>query len=228
MWWWIASAAALAVLIVVVLLSSVRVRLKYYREGENDEVDASLSALFGLVRLRYKVPTVELKPWLNGIRMKVAPEETSGVLPELDFAREEIRRFVQRVRKLIAHMKNYKRFFADTLKHVHVVELRWDTRFGLTDAAETGMTGGVVWGLKSALLGVASRWMSFERLPSVTVTPVFNQPTFRTEIVIRTRMKVFRIIAIGAMLVYRVLKRRGGWIVWLRVLLGRSPKESTA
>jgi len=228
MWWWIAIIASLVLMFVTVLFSSVRVRLKYYREGENDEVDASLTALFGLVRLRYKVPTVELKPWLRGLRLKVAPKETSGVLPELDFGREEIERFTQRVRKLVAHMKNFKKFFADTLRHVHIVELRWDTRFGVGDAAETGMTGGVIWGLKSTVIGIASRWVTFERRPAVQVTPVFNQPTFRTDVVVRIRMKVFRLFAIGAMLVFRVLKRRGGWIVWLRTLFGRAPNERPA
>ncbi len=227
-WWWIALAAALAVLLVVTLFSSVRVRLKYYREGENDEIDAALTALFGIVRLRYKIPTVELKPWLRGIRLKVAPAESSGVLPELDFAREEIKRFVKRVRKLIVHMKDFKQFFSDTLKHFHVVELRWETRFGVGDAAETGMTGGLVWGVKSAVLGLASRYLTFEKRPAVQVTPMFNQSTFRTDVVVRTRIKVFRLIAIGAMLVYRVLKRRGGWIVWLRTLLGFAQKERPA
>jgi hypothetical protein len=227
-WWWIALAAALAVLFVVTLFSSVRVKLKYFREGENDEIDATLTALFGIVNLRYKIPTVELKPWLRGIRLKVASEETSGMLPELDFARDEIKRFVKRVRKLIVHMKNFKQFFADTLKHVHVDELRWNTRFGVGDAAETGMTGGLVWGVKSAVLGVASRFMTFEKRPAVQVTPVFNQSTFRTDVVVRTRIKVFRLIAIGVMLVYRVLKRRGGWIVWVRTLLGFAPNERPA
>jgi len=215
-------------LLAAVLLSNVRVRVKYFREGENDEIDASLKALFGLVRLRFKVPTVELKPWLRGIRLKVDQEESSAAVPELDFAREEIERFVRRVRKLVVHMKNYKQFFADTLQHVRVEELRWETRFGLGDAAETGLTGGVVWGLKSAVIGYASRWVSLERRPAMQVTPVFNKPTFRTDALVRTRIRVYRLLLIGTMLLVRVFRRRGGWIVWFRVLTGRAPDNRPA
>jgi len=228
MWWWVAIAAAAIVLLAAVLLSNVRVLVKYYREGENDEIDASLKALFGLVKLRYKVPTVELKPWLSGIRLKVAQQESSEALPELDFAREEIERFIRRVRKLVVHMKNYKQFFAGTLQHVHVEELRWETRFGLGDAAETGVTGGVVWGLKSAALGFASRWVALERRPAMQVTPVFNKPTFRTDVLVRTRIRVFRILLIGTMLLVRIFRRRGGWIVWFRILFGRAPDNRPA
>lgn len=226
-WLWWLAAAAVAAAATAVLCSNVRVRIRYFREGHNDEVDAAVTALFGLVRLRYKVPTIELKPWLSGIRLKVAQDQGESVtpLPEFDFAREEIERFFRRAKLLIEHMNDFRKFFAGTLQHVHVLELRWETRFGLGGAAETGVTSGAVWALKNAVLGVASRWMSFERRPQVRVSPVFAETLFRTDAMVRSRIRVIRLIMIGTMLLFRVARRKGGWLVWLRVLLGRRATE---
>jgi len=227
MWWWIVLAV-LAVLLFAVLLSNVRIGAVYVREGENDEIDLSVRALFGLVRLRYKVPTVELKPFFRGIRLKVDEKDSKGSMPVIDFTREEIHNFILRVRELIQHMKNVRAFLAGTLQHIHVTEISWSTRFGVGDAAETGMTGGVVWGLKSAVIGYLSRWVTLERRPEIQVIPAFNQVEFRTDFRLESCVRVARLFVIGGMLFYRVLKRPGGWKVWVRELFLRSPDERPA
>jgi hypothetical protein len=219
MWWWVVGIISLAIF-VLVLLSNIKVRVKYFRERENDEVDATISALFGLVRLRYKMPTIELKPWLRGIRADVSKEESSNLLPPLEFSREEMQTFVARGRVLIDHMKNYRMWLAGTMQHVHVVEFRWETRFGLGDAPETGIASGVVWSLKSVVVGMISRWVALDERPVMTVTPLFQNPKFRTDVLVRTKIKVFRIFAIVWMLMFRVLRKKGGWKVWFRVLRG--------
>ncbi|MCI3920239.1 DUF2953 domain-containing protein [Paenibacillus sp. TRM 82003] len=220
MWWWIAGLIGLAA-VIAVLLSNIHVRIKYFREGENDEVDATLRALFGLVRLRYKVPTIELKPMLRGFRMKVSQKDTSSMLPTLDFTREELQTFLARARRLISNMKNAREWIMDTMHHVHVSELRWKTRFGLGDAAETGMASGVVWSMKSAMVGVFSKMMTLDQRPDLQVDPRFGEKTFRTDVSARFRVRVIRTFVIGGMLLYRVLRQKGGWKVWFRVLARR-------
>jgi hypothetical protein len=217
MWWWVVGISVLAIF-VLVLFSNIKVRVKYFREGENDEVDAAITALFGLVQLRYNVPTIELRPWLQGIRMDVSKKKSSDMLPTLDFSREEMQRFFARVRTLIVHMKNYKAWLEGTLQHIHVVEFRWGTRFGLDDAPETGIASGVLWSMKSMVVGMMSRWVTLDERPIMSVTPMFQNPKFRTDVYVRTRVRVHRLIAIGGMLMFRVIRKKGGWKVWFRVL----------
>jgi hypothetical protein len=217
MWWWIVSLSLLA-LFVLVMFSNIKVRVRYVREGENDELDTNISAVFGLVQLKYKVPTIELKPWLRGIRVDVSKKESSDLLPTLDFTREEMQMFAARIRTLIAHMRDYKAWLAGALQHVHIVQFRWETRFGLTDAPETGIASGVVWSLKSMVVGLMSRWVTLDERPVMMVTPLFQNPKFRTDVLVRTKVRVFRVLAIGGMLMFRVLRKDGGWKVWFRVL----------
>jgi hypothetical protein len=229
MWWWIAGAVVL-LLIAVILWSEVRVRVKFYREGENDEVDAALSALFGLVRMRYKVPVVKLRPMLNGLRMKITKEHQGPGIPYLDanISREDVEIFIKRVRRLITHMNNYKAWMAGTFKHLHIVEFRWETRFGLGDAPQTGVAAGVIWSLKSVVLGYISRWFPLDKRPNLQVVPLFTERAFRTDVTVRTKIRVYHLIAAAVMLMIRVLQTEGGWKVWFRELYGIVAKKRPA
>jgi len=215
--WWIVALIVL-LLVAVALVSELRVKLAYFREGEDDEVDIDIKALYGLVRFRYKVPTIQLKPKLDGFRMKIKQQHT-GQEPVVEFTREEIETFIRKVRKLLAHMKEYKDWLAGTLHHLHLTEMRWETRFGNGDAPETGLSAGVLWSLKSAVVGYASRWVTLAERPSLRVTPVFGRPCFRTEARLCMHTPIYRLVVVGAMLMYRVVRKRGGWQVWFRTLL---------
>lgn len=220
MWWWIAVAALLAAAIAA-LFSDIRTRVVYYREGENDEVDLKVRALFGLVRLRYQVPTFELKPMLKGFRMDVSQSGAGLLNPTFDVSRREIETFVARARRLLSHMNDYRKWMTDSMRHVHVAELSWTTQFGLGDAADTGMAAGVVWSVKSAIVGVASQMMTLDARPNVRVDPLFGESKFRTDVVVVSKVRVHRSLAMGIMLMYRVLRRKGGWKVWVRELVRR-------
>lgn len=229
MFWWI--AALLAAAIVMVLFSDVRLRFRYLREGHNDEMEAEMTGLFGLVRLRRKVRTLELQPWLKGLRLrlerggrKIRQEE--GEAPELHYSRNDFRRFVRQARLLVRHMNDFKEFIAGTLQHVQVHDWQWTTRLGTGDAAETGVACGAVWGLKCAAAGAVGRWVALHSVPRIHVAPVFDAPHFRTELFFLARIRIFRLIASGVMLLIRVARRKGGLAVWARVLLRKNRKEA--
>ena len=68
-------------------------------------------------------------------------------------------------------------------------EINWKTKIGLTDAALVGIVYGVVWGLKSTLLGLVLRSKEIESI-HIDVIPVFNenQLDIRFNCIIKIRM----------------------------------------
>ena len=222
MWWW--AAALLAAAAALALFSDIRIRIRYVREGRNDEIDAGLTGFYGLVRLRRKVPMMELMPWLSGLKLKLdrvggGRGGGNGGEEELKYTRDDVRRILRKTRLLVRHMADFREFLAGTLQHVHVSGLKWTTRIGTGDAAETGVVCGAVWGLKCAAAGAAGRWVTYGSVPQIDVAPAFGSAYFRTELVLRARIRVFRLLHACAMLLVRIARRKGGLKAWAEALI---------
>lgn len=216
MWIFLSAVGLLFALVAAALASEVHVRVKYVREGEDDELDAAVTAFFGLVRRRYRVPAIELKPMLQGMRLKlVHRRRREDKSSHADVSKEEVEAFLQRTRLLLLHMRDYKDWFAGVLHHIHVTQFRWETEFGLGGAPETGWFAGVAWGVKSAVVGIACRWFTFRERPELRVVPDFQRVAFRASVVFRAKARMFRLIMGGCMLLLRILRVRGGWKVWV-------------
>lgn len=221
MLWGIALAAGV-LLVIAALFSNIFIEIDYVRNGKNDEFDCKVRALYGLVRVGAKVPKVKMKPKLGGIQLKLAPTTKEGEGPprDVDYSMEELRRYIEILNELLTHMKNVHAWLSGTLQHLHVTKLRWDTRFGLPDAAQTGMACGALWGMTSGALGYVSRWVTFETQPALQITPVFNEPMFQTELQAKGRIRMHRMLSALFLLFFRILRKRGSWKVWLRLMLG--------
>ncbi|MCR4426043.1 MAG: DUF2953 domain-containing protein [Firmicutes bacterium] len=69
-----------------------------------------------------------------------------------------------------------------SLRH-RLIRLTWRTSIGATDAAATAVASGALAAAKSALLALAlARWDRDRDVPAVSVTPLFSETGFRTEL----------------------------------------------
>lgn len=77
-------------------------------------------------------------------------------------------------------------FFRQTLRwflsRVTCEKLVWQTRIGTGDAAEAGVLTGVVWTVKSSLVGWISQYVNWRRPPELYVDPQFQAPVLETHI----------------------------------------------
>ncbi|WP_199623123.1 DUF2953 domain-containing protein [Paenibacillus alkalitolerans] len=225
MFWWILLAVFMLI-IIAVLVSRVDIRVKYIREAENDEVFANVALLFGLVKLRYRVPAVRLKGLFAGIALRVHKPHAPGTSPtDQMITREDVARLVRRFRDIVRSVSNYTEWVTDTLSHFHVVKVRWKTRFGLGEAPETAVTAGIVWSMKSTLLAQLLRLFKLETRPELAVDPDFNEIGFRTEAELHLHVRVFRLLQAAAMLIVRIFRNGGGWKEWRQIVF-RKPFKS--
>ncbi|WP_203361477.1 DUF2953 domain-containing protein [Bacillus sp. REN10] len=166
---------------VIICLSKLRIFLDSFFEKENIDIKVRLELWNGLLSYTINVPFVKLlthsgkKPpsllWEQETKKSVKKELTYS---EFEQMIENAKRFIQQVESLQAVIRTF-------LEKVEIDKVRWETVFGMKDAAWTGMAIGSLWAVKGSALSVASFLMRMTSEPEMTITPVFGRSTFRTE-----------------------------------------------
>lgn len=195
-----------SVLLVGLTFLSIRVQIRYLREGSNDEFDLVISSFRGYLKYKLEIPHIELglkllRPFL---KLKVETEGKEGtpitkareriLLPKLDLLPDL-------AKKLFRHFLKYKPVIKYFEQHTRFHKIKWHTEFGLQDPAITGLLVGVVWAIKSNLYAVFQKnaQMILEP-PEIAVIPNFQQTTLRLDINCIFDIKVGHIIT--AMIIF--------------------------
>jgi hypothetical protein len=215
-------AAAVVVLIIILLSSSVRCRLSVNHENSEDEIIIHVDAVFGLVKKRIAVPIITFKNFYERMETKAEymdePQHQLGAEPKKATDKHAIKNGFQKARELLAHCSQFNKWLTDTLAHVRCTRLFWKTEVGVGDAAETALTTGMIWGLKTSLLGVVFRFIKLAARPQLHVAPFFNETKFSTQLLILAQIRFFYIVVAGIRLLYRIVKVKNGLKTWQRVL----------
>lgn len=222
---WLLGSAAILALAAAVLFSNIRLKVQYIREGKNDLLTFTVKALFGLVSIHYKVPEMKLKQGLQGVQMRVEkPSEQS----KIGWSREELRSMAQTGKVLLQNIWGKQKWIEGSLKHVHVYVLQWETVYGAGDAAQTGFASGLLWGLKGTVISILSRWLTMEVRPALSVSPSYNAHMFQTRVYAILRIRLFRLLGIVLMLLWRILREKGGWKVWWKAVIRKKTMPKRA
>jgi hypothetical protein len=220
--WGMILIALIAIIVYTVLISNVKVRLKYIRSEADDEAVLTVIALYGLVYLHYRVPTVKLKGMFHGVHFRVEKPETGGetALEEM-LSRKEMMRYYKHFKVLVRYMANYREWLSDTLSHFCVSKVRWRTKIGAGDAPETAVATGIAWSVKSSVLAQFLRFFRLDARPEIAVDPDFNHMSFRTEAELHMHVRAYRLLVSVVMLLLRILREKGGLKTWVRILFPR-------
>jgi len=219
-WIWWSIAGILVAGMLFLFGSNIQLRIRFTRLEGDDHLTFDVRGLYGLIRLRFAVPMIVWDE--HGINLtaktinRLNRELLSG--QNMSITRDKIEQFFRRMKELLAHTYEMFRWTRGLLSRIECTELSWVTRIGLDDAADTAITVGVVWGLKTSLLAFLFRYIRLAAVPSLSVQPQFNRVFFSTEAVCTARMKVFYALYAFVMLLYRIMGSEGGLRTWRKAM----------
>ncbi|HEY0827376.1 MAG TPA: DUF2953 domain-containing protein [Bacilli bacterium] len=221
MWFWIALVIAVLGLVVVVN-SFIVVRFFFTRDHQDETLLIDGKALFGLIRYRYKMPYFIFKGMEEGILVQSEvinrnDNELKAVGQE-KINKHKVLEIYYKTRRLITHVFGFTQWLTQTMCHLRCTKLQWKTNVGTGDAAETAVTIGLVWGLKSSLMSVALKYMCFDVKPMLAVNPQYTKAHFSTELACVVKIKLGFAMLSGMMLIYRILRVKGGMKTWQNIL----------
>lgn len=221
-WVWILLVIMFVMTVVALaLLSRVRAHIVYSRESEDDDFYVQIKALFGAIRYRYSLPTIKFEGLKQGVSLET--EKTTNIpMPDskdhINVNRKVIVSRYEQFRELISHVLGFHRWLISTLKHTHCSQISWITNVGLDDAAETAITTGMIWGLKTSILGIIFNHIQLEAQPQLAVVPQFNDPQFQTHFDCIIRIRLGYAMLAGLHLLVRIYKVKGGIRTWQNIL----------
>ena len=173
--------AALVILFILILLISflsVQFELKYLRKKNNDHISIKISLLRGLLKYTLNIPKINLNSQKTALKVEAELEGEKSV-PDADIHKKySIGYLYQQFMHWYPEIKEY--FYAGKylLKRVVPSKIKWQTEIGLSDAAITGMSVGILWAVKSALLSnIYSCFALAPRPPEIRILPRFNEKT---------------------------------------------------
>lgn len=214
---WIAGVLVMGTLLVV--FSDIKLKIRFSRTEHDDAIETDVRALYGLIRFRYAVPIIY---WQDGLRLKreQVNRNDKQLLKDdtITIDREQIERYFLKVKMVLANTARLVEWTKGVMAKTVCTDLTWITRVGVGDAADTAITTGAVWGLKSSLLGFMSRYVRLKAQPVLSVQPQFNRMLFNTEAECRLKIKAGFAIVAGFILLRRILQVKGGLSKWRKLL----------
>lgn len=220
------------IVILMVLLSFIRGEFYFSRVKDNDTLSVEMRALFGLIRYRYVIPIIQFKGFTKGILIKseVVTKAEAKLKDESKdhITKEKVISFYKEAKDALVHTLSLYDWMKQTLAKVQCTELKWITRVGIGDAPETAITTGMIWGIKSSLLGFTMRYVQLKATPRIDVIPQFNEKVFSTEVRVAGRIRVWHVMFAGVRLMARASKVKGGIRTWIAIALKARSKLKTA
>lgn len=212
----------MVVIIVIALFGKVRAHIVYTREADDDDqFYVQIRALFGALRYRYSLPIINFEGMKRGVSLQ-REKTTNTPMPDTKdqttVNRKDIVYRFEQSKELISHVLGFHRWLMSTLKRTHCSQISWITKVGLDDAAETAIATGMIWGLKTSILGVLFNHIQLEAQPQLAVVPHFNQPQFKTSFDCIIMIRLGYAMLAGLHLLVRIYKVKGGIRTWQNIL----------
>lgn len=224
---WLAVVAALLVVKGIIFNSKVNITLHIERHGNNDRILVRVRLMFGLIRYTYEVPSIQFKNYLQGAEVKVKEEQDAWGKQQAKVNRmkvdaDKMLHIFERARIVLEQTISLTSWVRQTLTHFHCTELRWKTSVGLDDAADTAITTGLTWGLKTSMLGLIFRYVRLDTRPQLDVLPAYHQQQFTTDLTATIHTKVWWFVVATVRLLRRMRKLKLTKKGWKKMLVPRA------
>ncbi|RNB77748.1 DUF2953 domain-containing protein [Brevibacillus panacihumi] len=207
---------SLFVLFLVIVFTPVHIHVYYGRVDANDHLVLELSAWFRLIRRKYEIPKLAIKPTEKGpemvYKMETLQQEKKKKEKVDDVTHRQVQTWYRRYQDFLRRFRDVQPVFKHFFKRIRCTKLEWHTAMGTGQADETGALTGMVWSIKSVIVGVASHTLSFRTMPRISVQPVWNQSLLQTQIQCNLRLYVGDALLAGIKILLRTqLNRRRKW-----------------
>ncbi|MFC9776011.1 DUF2953 domain-containing protein [Paenibacillus chitinolyticus] len=216
---------------VLAMLSSVQLTLYWNRVGENDEMYVQVRALYGWIKYRFNVPAMQFNNLVDGLTLKINQTDQN----KMDITKKSksridkayIKAFYREGKDLLRHTQGLNAWFKQTMSAFRCTELKWSTGVGAGDAVQTAILAGTVWTLKSAVVGLLTKYVPLSAVPKLAVNPQYNRTAFQIQFVYVIQAKAGALGLSGCRLIYRIFRTPGGMRAWFKLLRQVIPGDRT-
>lgn len=202
------------VVIGLIVITPVQITLHYRRAGEEDHLLVELSAWFRLIRRTYEIPAmnVERAGRMPELVAKMRTFQQGKVKKESvnDITGRQVKKWSDLYQELLKRVHDLRPLAKALCKRVRCTRLEWHTQMGTGHADETGALTGIVWGVKSVIVGTFSHMVTLRAIPRLSVQPVWNESVLHTEVNVHLRIYLGHLLHSGLKLLFRM--RRGKWL----------------
>ncbi|CUH94070.1 hypothetical protein P22_0132 [Propionispora sp. 2/2-37] len=221
---WLIIVVETMMLLYVLWMSNVYISLTYKRVRNNDHLVVSVYSFKHIFSYTMEVPVIEWesnnRPEL--IKTKIeTPDNADSVKTyskrEQRFVHRSIKKYFTSIPQLIAMWKDannylfkYKLFMSKLSRGLSCEQLSWHVRYGVYDAALTGMIYGIAWNVTECFLHYAVKRIRFMQKPSLRITPVFDRQILEIELHCIFRLKLGNVITAIWSIVYTKEKEARG------------------
>jgi hypothetical protein len=224
---WFGIITLLAILVILMMLSHLHLQFYFSRVNENDHFSVKAKVFGGLISYCLEVPYEQYKGICGGILVKLGfikiPEKHSHHKKKKPFKLERITDMYHRAKRLLAHVVDIGGWLRHTLTYVKCTELRWETRLGIGDAAQTAMAVGTLWAVKSSLFGYIFQYVHLDAKPNVSIQPQYkNEAEFSMEFSCHTKIRIGLLFFSSLQLLWRIMKTENGLKTWQNTIFGRN------
>lgn len=99
----------------------------------------------------------------------------------------------------LKELKNITLYF---FKKTSMTNCEWVTKIGLQDASISGTLTGMIWAIKTVILGSISHLVLLKTIPTIEVYPLFNNDSFESEIHCIISFRIGHVIVAGIQIFY--------------------------
>ncbi|WCK55834.1 DUF2953 domain-containing protein [Aneurinibacillus sp. Ricciae_BoGa-3] len=208
---WIIAAIVLCLLIIWIWFTSIRIEIQYKRENENDHLEIKFS-IWKFIRYKITISMLQIQNLVKGIPFTrhAETEEGNDVTDKKrgKFTRQDVHRIKDTVTELMHNVHDFRLIAKRVMRTLRCEKLEWTTTVGLGEAPATGVFTGMVWGIKSVIVGFFTRYITLRTVPHLQVIPEFNREQFDVKFACTLRVKIGAAIITGFPIVMSYL--RGG------------------
>lgn len=214
------------IVLVVIACTFIEMKLVAKRDHKDDQLTIEVKGLWGLLKYRYDVPTIKLINLSKGVMFQEeqinenTDQKTKASSESMN--KRTIKSYLKQSMLLIKNTPNIIKWIKQLLARIECTTFSWNSRIGLDDAAITAQAVGVVWGIKSMLVGYVIRYVQMKITPQLAVMPQYNILDYSTEIKVNCRIRIIYLIKAALVLIMRILRKPKRFQAWKKVLLKRS------
>lgn len=224
MWIGVLSIVLLLVIVGFICFSNIKIDVTLQKHNHDEEINVRVSLFYGLASMKYKVPAIKFRKWKEGLKLE--SQKTNHFFnmehenqAETQIDKEKVEGWVQRIKRMISATFGLKKWFFELVSKITINQLEWSTHLALSDAAYTATLAGLLWGVKSSIIGLISYHLILREHPQIDIVPVFGSaPVFFTKFHCIAKIRCGYAIYAVLVLMFRVLKVKGGMKKWLSIL----------
>lgn len=193
-------------LVILVLLSFTyaKIIITVHRVNEDDFIGINLELLFGLIKLKFKIPYIDIvfnrffKPGIK-LKTRMDTKKKAGILKSKNiFGTGDFEDAYRKVKKIFSL---YKNVFKYILSKTRIDSLRCHTEVGLDDAALTAIAAGIIWAIKSNLICIIAKKIVPENIV-LDVDTNYSKIIFEIDLHCIIRIRIANIIIAGTKVLY--------------------------